>query len=1293
MDYIKIALLVILIGVIMVDILKNGQACKIFSKYIYRIYILLKSKIIICIEHIIIFLSKINNNLISVSESEYESLTPKADLDRENSYIQALKESIEDCKRKNIAIAGIYGAGKSSIIESFKRNYKEYRYLDISLATFTVNGNDPLEDQLERNILNQIFYKVEHKKMPYSRFRKINNIKKLDILRIIAIIVLLIITSTLLIKPTVIETFNQNSSYLQEYFTKIPILKYNTNISMYIIIAISAITMLYVASVFIKILLSKFTINSIQNKDGNIQVGKRQKEESFNQYLDEIMYFFEVFKYNVIFFEDLDRFNNVEIFTKLRELNKLINSSESINRKVTFVYAIKDELFFVDKNSVNEFVSIDNKENNKNRTKFFDFIIPVIPIVNSENSYDLLKRKIDEFNTIYREEKEKVSDELISDISFFIDDMRLLTNIYNEFKIYYKRIIIEGKCESLNVNNLLAMIVYKNLYPVDFTMLLRQQGMVYNVFNKKAENVDSIMQELYIELEQYKSNIEQLKKEIVENEEELKLIYLDEWKKSNIRGVKIDDTEYGISSLIDFEVIMKAKNATRIYQNMYYSWQEISFENLDTINGKKTSYSKRITAIKSIGENIKDKINYNKKEIEKLDKKINEFKSSSIERLMKDSRFVSNLDEDIKAQQLIIRLLKFGYINESYSSYILYFYEGRFTKKDFEYIQGVIQNKPLRYDTDLTNTKEILGRLRIEDFESVSILNYNLLQYLLENIDSSNNKLKLEKIIELLSEFNDEYLNFIFKFIELNNKSGISKFIRLLCNTTDKFWNAVFWSSSITCEQRDSILKLIFNNCDINEIVLLNSKGTMKEYIESKEDFIRTIAWECYSHNFGEKCLNLNIKIKYIDEETFEMICDPKDNVCNKIIKYLYLNNLYEINEQMLRVIIAIEKNLLNDLENINLNYSSIKSYELEELKNYIDDNINIYIQNIFNYSDISEDSNTIIELINNENIEDNLIRNIIKQKEFIISNINNIKDSNFWGDVLKNLKVSFSWRNIFEYYKNRDKVDEVLAGFVNKKEVYEKLKEDELYENDFSEKQIREIDGFVEEFIKSEMVSDIVINLVACKLREPFIDFDFNGLSIERVNILINNELVTVTEEVYKALKSSHFGMHITLVESNINKFINTKIECFDTKDLVLVIESQKITNVDKFKILQEYSENIKIDESIAALIFNSIEDILVKEELKYAMIKEMIEYLPNKESKIKLLIYQIKNIDKENIVELLEKIDSEYTGLLEFSSKKMRISGNYENELILKALKDNGYISSFKREKANLAVYRKQK
>ncbi|MCX0391452.1 hypothetical protein LI050_07865, partial [Clostridium perfringens] len=85
-------------------------------------------------------------------KKEYESLTPKDNLEKSNSYIKALKESIDDLKRKNIAISGIYGSGKSSIIESFKQQYKEYKYLDISLAKFISSEENKLEEELERNI-------------------------------------------------------------------------------------------------------------------------------------------------------------------------------------------------------------------------------------------------------------------------------------------------------------------------------------------------------------------------------------------------------------------------------------------------------------------------------------------------------------------------------------------------------------------------------------------------------------------------------------------------------------------------------------------------------------------------------------------------------------------------------------------------------------------------------------------------------------------------------------------------------------------------------------------------------------------------------------------------------------------------------------------------------------------------------------------------------------------------------------------------------------------------------------
>lgn len=60
-------------------------------------------------------LAKINNKILKNLDykKEYESLTPKNDLDKNNSYIKALKESIDDLKIKNIAISGIYGSGKA----------------------------------------------------------------------------------------------------------------------------------------------------------------------------------------------------------------------------------------------------------------------------------------------------------------------------------------------------------------------------------------------------------------------------------------------------------------------------------------------------------------------------------------------------------------------------------------------------------------------------------------------------------------------------------------------------------------------------------------------------------------------------------------------------------------------------------------------------------------------------------------------------------------------------------------------------------------------------------------------------------------------------------------------------------------------------------------------------------------------------------------------------------------------------------------------------------------------------
>lgn len=89
-----------------------------------------------------------------------------------------------------------------------------------------------------------------------------------------------------------------------------------------------------------------------------------------NVYIDEIVYFFEQTQYNVVIFEDLDRHNDGAIFIKLREINQLINNSLPSDKPVRFIYAVRDNLFSTP----------------ESRTKFFDFVMPVIPVMDSENA-------------------------------------------------------------------------------------------------------------------------------------------------------------------------------------------------------------------------------------------------------------------------------------------------------------------------------------------------------------------------------------------------------------------------------------------------------------------------------------------------------------------------------------------------------------------------------------------------------------------------------------------------------------------------------------------------------------------------------------------------------------------------------------------------------------------------------------------------------------------------------------------------------------------------------------------
>ena len=84
----------------------------------------------------------------------FQKLTPTNDVNMDI-YENAMDYIFKHSDVKNIAISGAYGAGKSSLLESYKKKKKNLKFIHISLAhfnSFDIENKDD-DDEKQENIL------------------------------------------------------------------------------------------------------------------------------------------------------------------------------------------------------------------------------------------------------------------------------------------------------------------------------------------------------------------------------------------------------------------------------------------------------------------------------------------------------------------------------------------------------------------------------------------------------------------------------------------------------------------------------------------------------------------------------------------------------------------------------------------------------------------------------------------------------------------------------------------------------------------------------------------------------------------------------------------------------------------------------------------------------------------------------------------------------------------------------------------------------------------------------------
>ena len=436
-------------------------------------------------------------------------LGPHYDEKHHGLYVEKLEQAVRNPKVRNIALTGGYGTGKSSVIQGLverihsSKELKKIRPITISLPTIQIaddsDSRDDSTDRIQREIVKQLLYRSNPWKLRGSQYRRITHITVVQ--RAIAcFIVAAILTFIfwLLAKPDWHWHWSQGGS-LWGYWQPAMVQAILWGLTFYI-----DWTWVNKPTIAIK---------GLQLGPAKLELEKNDFNY-FDKYLNEIIYYFEVSKTNLVVFEDLDRFDDPYIFDALHELNELINISlgqerftEQKKPPVRFLYTIRDSIFEYKTQGIieNAGTRYTHRLEIENRTKFFDVIVPIFPFSTSRNAYEYLKQLID--NNAF---PTKIDRKLLKIVGSEVSDYRLLANIVSEFQIFTERISVpwDGNPKAKDflrdhANYLFAFVVYKNTHLIDYEKLQTEDSDIDKInkdFLNMRENIRKKIEKLFNQL-------------------------------------------------------------------------------------------------------------------------------------------------------------------------------------------------------------------------------------------------------------------------------------------------------------------------------------------------------------------------------------------------------------------------------------------------------------------------------------------------------------------------------------------------------------------------------------------------------------------------------------------------------------------------------------------------------------------------------------------------------------------------------------------------------------------------
>ncbi|MCB5190820.1 hypothetical protein LG198_08790 [Methylobacillus arboreus] len=1203
-------------------------------------------------------------------------LTPEYLENEHGVYVEAINTAIKDKNVRNIALSGNYGVGKSSILQKVAQQHKD-RVVELSLSTLApiettaLNSSVPQQattqtNRIQQEIVKQLLYREEPHKTPGSRFQRIERFRwsrELPIAGLAGLVVAVVFLLT---------------GWSEKIASALPLLNCIGLWAHLFILAIAATTVGAIRYLFH----GHLYIGQLSAGSAAITLDKKSASY-FDQYLDEIVYFFEISGRDILIFEDIDRFDDALIFETLRSLNTLLNSSPQIKKNICFIYAIKDSIF--DRANLEQ----DGRRNFRqshlnitdsaqaevvraNRTKFFDIVIPVVPFITHRSAKDITARLLQEI-------KHTIDTGLIDLASRHVPDMRLLKNVRNEFIVFRERIFSgSGKELKLSETELFAMMLYKSTHMTDFEAIRLGRSKLDQLYEMSRRLVVTNTQHIENEVRQIQKKLAHIDG-IAANSASLgdKLIahiqrtmravgYQSQNGNFSFNGTTRTENDFKTQ---DFwiEFTKKSDDAVLLWQSP--QWQHPHY--------KLTFMRTDLAAALNSNLDFQYWDNAYRKELEEnLQEQratLNFLRTADMGDLIKCPDLLIEYGSDNKKQTLdsitrqlldnglAYQLIRAGYINRNFTLYTSTFQGDRVSTAATNFIIHHVERNVMDeyFELEGNDVDAIIRECGKNSLKESALYNIAILDHLLRNDEPA-----ADTMIRSLIQFGENEKRFLQAY--LSNTNEEFKFIRHFVKATPKAFLYLINDVALEEPLRLSLVSNALEN--LADTVKYQTDATVEKYLAENYAELPALTSIPLSASQAQRIAKL------FSQSSIQV--PALDTLLPQVQQTFVSRDLYEVNRQNLMIAVGSDANLsLNGIRSAN-----------EDIYQHVMNNLSAYLIAINGNSTTVDSESEFISVI-----EDVLVANADLLSEVIaqasghcaVIDLDDVSES-AWPLLAFHKRFPATLHNVSLYIGSVGTIDTYLAGVLVSEGRIAEYKDVEEEDKVQLAKTILAASNYMAASVRAELAKSLAL--------EEYLNVD--EIPAEKGDLyllLIKAEVIADDSDTYTRLLETDWPTRERIIESS-TKFKNYVTPELLQGDLATLLRSDKVSldiKTEMVKRADEYFANARKEELIQLAHFAVQHEC----QVSLQMVTKLATHGISAVDVIVFLKPHLETILSEQLFAILQLLGAPYSQLTSVGQDQPKIPDTQGDRALAETLQSQGIVSKFTIDENMLRIYKKHK